>query len=146
MTEVADLVANLSLGEAQTFRNLAVVPLIDASRGPAGYLTLDDALARGLTEITEVSEAGSVPQLKLTNRGDGQVFLLDGEELAGAKQNRILNLSILPCRSTCTRGRLAPAPITSSCSVPRSRPRQDGDTGAQWATSRLLCNNGCNEK
>ncbi len=61
----------------------------------AGWLTLDDALALGVTEITEVSEAGSVPQLRLLNRGDLPVFLLDGEELVGAKQNRILNLSVL---------------------------------------------------
>ena len=72
-----------------------VVPLLDLSSPTAGWLTLDDALARGVTEITEVSEAGSVPQLRLLNRGDEPVFLLDGEELIGAKQNRILNLSIL---------------------------------------------------
>jgi len=41
-----------------------------------------------------------VPHLKLFNRSDEEVFLLDGEELVGAKQNRILNLSILvPGRS-----------------------------------------------
>src|SRR5690606_1658034 len=49
----------------------------------------------GGAEVTGVSEAGAVPHLRLLNRGAGQVFLLDGEELAGAKQNRILNLSLL---------------------------------------------------
>ncbi|MCG3775344.1 MAG: hypothetical protein JW395_2176 [Nitrospira sp.] len=89
------LSSRISFGSPQTFRNLAVVPLLDPSLPAAGWLTLDDALARGVTEITEVSEAGSVPQLRLLNRGDQAVFLLDGEELVGAKQNRILNLSIL---------------------------------------------------
>jgi hypothetical protein len=36
-----------------------------------------------------------VPQLLFRNFGDLAVFLLDGEELVGAKQNRVLNLSIL---------------------------------------------------
>ena len=45
--------------------------------------------------MTEVSEGGSVPELKFFNSGDKPVFLLDGEQLIGAKQNRILNLSIL---------------------------------------------------
>jgi hypothetical protein len=95
VAELSILNARISCAPAQIFRNLAVVPLIDPSTGPARYLTLDEALARGQTEITEVSEAGSVPQLRLLNRGSDRVFLLDGEELVGAKQNRILNLSIL---------------------------------------------------
>ena len=93
--ELSALPSRISVGVAQTFRNLVVVPLLDPSSPVAGWLTLDDALERGATEITEVSETGSVPQLKLLNRGDAAVFLLDGEELVGAKQNRILNLSIL---------------------------------------------------
>jgi hypothetical protein len=36
-----------------------------------------------------------VPELRLENQGDQPVFLLDGEELIGCKQNRVLNLSIL---------------------------------------------------
>lgn len=45
--------------------------------------------------ITEVSEQGVVPQLRFVNRGRVPVLLVDGEELLGAKQNRIVNLSIL---------------------------------------------------
>lgn len=92
---LSDLARRLALGEAQSFRSLVVVPLLDASAGPTGLLILAEALARGTTEVTEVSEAGSVPQLRLLNRGGEEVFLLDGEELAGARQNRILNLSLL---------------------------------------------------
>lgn len=93
--ELSALPSRISVGVAQTFRNLVVLPLLDPSSPVAGWLTLDDALERGATEITEVSETGSVPQLQLLNREDTAVFLLDGEELVGAKQNRILNLSIL---------------------------------------------------
>lgn len=95
IAELTALKAKLVFGEVQAFRNLAIVPLVDPTAMPAGWLTLVDALACGVTEITEISESGSVPQLKLINRGDAQVFLLDGEELVGAKQNRILNISIL---------------------------------------------------
>jgi hypothetical protein len=93
--ELANLASRLSLGGARTFHNLTMVPLLDPSSGPAGYLTLDDALAADTIEIVEVSERGRVPELRLQSRSDRPVFLLDGEELVGAKQNRILNLSIL---------------------------------------------------
>ena len=45
--------------------------------------------------ITEVSDSGSVPQLLAINDNGSPIFLLDGEELVGAKQNRVLNLSIM---------------------------------------------------
>ena len=59
------------------------------------YLTLDEAHKDGSASVSEVSESGSVPDLRFLNNGNKPVFLLDGEELLGAKQNRILNLSIL---------------------------------------------------
>jgi hypothetical protein len=42
-----------------------------------------------------VSEAGTVPTLRLTNTAERLVLLLDGEELIGAKQNRVLNTTVL---------------------------------------------------
>ena len=38
---------------------------------------------------------GSVPELKVFNGLSQPVLLLDGEELIGAKQNRVLNLTIM---------------------------------------------------
>ncbi|MGH8953160.1 MAG: ARPP-1 family domain-containing protein, partial [Acidimicrobiia bacterium] len=45
--------------------------------------------------ITEATEAGTVPFLQVTNNADHPLLLLDGEELLGAKQNRILNTTVL---------------------------------------------------
>ena len=69
--------------------------LLRDGAGEPGYLLLDEAVRQGLARVTEVSAAGSVPELKLVNDADRPVLLLDGEELVGAKQNRIVNLSIL---------------------------------------------------
>jgi hypothetical protein len=51
----------------------------------------------------EISGAGSVPELLVTNRERTPVLLLDGEELAGAKQNRVLNTTILIREASETR-------------------------------------------
>ncbi|MGH6826824.1 ARPP-1 family domain-containing protein [Methyloceanibacter sp.] len=77
------------------FRSLAVSPLVVSKPRAADYATLDEALTTGRVRITEVGEAGSVPELKLLNDTDQPILLLDGEELTGAKQNRICNLTIL---------------------------------------------------
>jgi hypothetical protein len=95
MQRIIDAVTGVRVGEPATYCNLTVFPLFGVDLKNAGYLTLDEALERKCSVITEVSEGGSVPELKFVNSGISSVFLLDGEELIGAKQNRILNLSIL---------------------------------------------------
>lgn len=95
MNHVADALANIRVGDPVSFRNLDCFPLYSPENGAAEYVTLDEALEARTARITEVSDEGSVPDLKLFNEGDNPVFLLDGEELIGAKQDRVLNLSIL---------------------------------------------------
>lgn len=95
MQHVIDALTGIRVGESIAYRNLTVFPLFSTAKDPAGYITLDEALERKLSEITEINEGGSVPELKFINSGSARVFLLDGEELIGAKQNRIINLSIL---------------------------------------------------
>ena len=58
---------------------------------PADAVTLAGESVR----ITEVREGGSVPDLRVANLGDVPLLLLDGEQLVGAKQNRILNMTVL---------------------------------------------------
>lgn len=95
MKRIVDATANVRVGEPMVYRNLTVFPLFGNPSARAGYLTLDEALAQKCAVITEVSEGGSVPELKFVNSGKSPVFLLDGEELIGAKQNRVINISIL---------------------------------------------------
>jgi ARG and Rhodanese-Phosphatase-superfamily-associated Protein domain len=72
---------------------LTVVPLLAPLVTDPGWLTL--AEAGDGAQIGEVDEAGSVPHLAVTNRSDRALLLVDGEQLIGAKQNRILNTTVL---------------------------------------------------
>jgi hypothetical protein len=87
--------AAIKVGQATQFRNLIIFPLFATEARQPDYLTLDEALGGDLARITEVSEAGAVPELFFENLSDRKILLLDGEELVGAKQNRVLNVSIL---------------------------------------------------
>jgi hypothetical protein len=94
MQLITDTISSAKLGKPKTFRNLTVFPVFGKDIAP-DYVTLDEALAGKFARVTEVSEGGSVPDLKFINDSDASVFLMEGEELIGAKQNRTLNLSIL---------------------------------------------------
>jgi len=85
----------MEIGACQSFENMAVFPLQFPGNGGPEYITLKEALERGVFAVTEVSAGGSVPELMVENKGDVAVLILDGEELAGAKQNRVLNTTIL---------------------------------------------------
>lgn len=82
------------LGAPVIHRGVAITPLFPLRTPETAYITLDEALPRGL-RIEETSDAGSVPELIVTNPLDQRVLLYDGEELLGAKQNRILNITVL---------------------------------------------------
>ena len=92
---VTNFLFQLEFGELQTFNNMAVMPLFTSVNDSPKYLTLKEALERGLLVITEISKTGSVPELRVVNKAEIPALLLDGEELAGAKQNRVLNTTIL---------------------------------------------------
>ncbi len=90
----------IQLGEPREHRGIVITPLFPRRKPVAQYLTLDQALPLGL-QVTEVSDAGTVPELAVLNPLDERVLLYDGEELVGAKQNRILNITVLvPAKST----------------------------------------------
>lgn len=94
---IAQTLWSVTLGTPVMCDAISMFPLVGppaVEREPF-YLTLDEALARGAADITEISAQGSVPELRVLNTGETPVFILDGEELVGAKQNRVVNLTIL---------------------------------------------------
>jgi hypothetical protein len=65
------------------------------SESQLGYRTLDELMAADALEVTEIDEGGSVPTIRVTNKSDLMAFLMAGEQLVGAKQNRVLNVSLM---------------------------------------------------
>lgn len=94
---------SITVTEPATAQNLTIFPLtVSQTKGP-DYLPLATAIeAHGLV-VTEVDESGSVPDLQVENPSLHCVLLLDGEELRGAKQNRIVNTTILLAPRSRTR-------------------------------------------
>jgi hypothetical protein len=83
------------LGEPRSFRGLTLIALFPTEPPELEYIGLDEAVARGLT-ISEVCAEGIVELLAVSNPLNANVLLYEGEELVGAKQNRILEQTI-PC-------------------------------------------------
>jgi hypothetical protein len=91
---ISRLFERLELGDPKSDQGLTLVPVFGSFTGLPEFVTLGQALAAQTLIVTEVSEGGSVSALKARNCGSVGVLIIDGEELAGAKQNRVLNTSV----------------------------------------------------
>ena len=79
----------------QTAGPLSVLQFATSDQDSFAYVPADIAIGKGMVEVRETSDAGSVNALIVLNASDTFIFLMDGDILAGAKQNRVLNTSVL---------------------------------------------------
>ena len=93
------LMDRVHLGDPQSREVLTLWPIqLD---DPAGlgqgtrYVSLGTAQRAGTLLVDEVSEGGSVPNVRVVNNGNQAVLVLFGEHIVGAKQNRVANASFL---------------------------------------------------
>lgn len=85
---------DVRIGSPQQHEQLTIYPLLSATERELPYLLLIEAINASLVEITEKG-GGTVPALIARNQAADAVLILDGEQLIGARQNRMTNRSIL---------------------------------------------------
>lgn len=92
------LVTTLKVAPRQEHAALTLWPLVQepglASPIPP-CVPLAHALARGEVTIDEIHASGAVPHVRISPRGPQPVLVLFGEELVGARQNRVANATFL---------------------------------------------------
>jgi len=157
--QMKDVLPEWTPATAIGHRNLTLVPLRGEGHQQRfqDYLLASEAIDAGVLTVTEVDESGTVPELLAANDADRPVLLIDGEELQGAKQNRILNTSVLLSPKSKTRipvscveegrwshvsptfkaGNYAPSSLRQRKSRDvqyslRARGRAESDQGAVW--------------
>lgn len=83
------------LGRPAHYRNVTLFPIPNGQGSESAYLLLEEGIEAGSVTVTEVEQQGSVPELKVVNEADQPVLILGGEVLKGAKQNRMVNITVL---------------------------------------------------
>ena len=97
MPTLYELLKAVEMGTPVACRNLQLVPLARAeqAKAPLDYMLAADAFQQCVLRVTEVDAGGSVPELLAISEASVSILLLGGEELIGAKQNRMLNTDVL---------------------------------------------------
>jgi hypothetical protein len=91
---LAQLLSETGLGEEQTNRNLTLVPLMATWTGQ-GILPMPVAMTCDEFAIKEMEGGASVSEVRVVSGLEQCVLLMEGEEMLGALQNRVVNSTIL---------------------------------------------------
>ena len=83
------------IGKRIELKGLSVFPLYLKSGLKAVVRSGLEMIDKGVVHVKEVSDAGSVPTLYVTNDCLHNVLFVEGDQLVGAKQNRMCNSSVL---------------------------------------------------
>jgi hypothetical protein len=92
---LAQALHSLEIREPVSHGLLHIFPLQGDTHAEQDISLLEGALQAGTLHIEEPHEAGSVPELRVVNEGNLRVLILEGDKLIGAKQNRVVNSSVL---------------------------------------------------
>ncbi len=90
-----ELLNTLTIGQPTHHHNLTFFPLLWPETHKPSYTLLSTAIERGEAVVEEINESGSVPNLGVTNRCKRPLLIPEGEILIGAKQNRVINVTVL---------------------------------------------------
>ncbi|MCC6489493.1 MAG: HIRAN domain-containing protein [Candidatus Hydrogenedentes bacterium] len=139
---VRDALLGLRLGAPVGYDRLQLFPLYGGNGHARHHAILSEAIEGGTAEVREVSDVGSVPELMVVNRGDRPLLIPEGEILSGAKQNRVVNITVLVAEkselvipvSCVERGRwskVSPGFRATHFAPPRARGRKSAGVMAQ---------------
>ena len=85
---------SLVISKPIIYKNLAIYPLTRRSAHTTEYVTLDEAMNKDWLTIREIGN-GEVNFVELKNIGNKVVFIMTGEMISGAKQDRMLKDDVL---------------------------------------------------
>jgi hypothetical protein len=142
---ISDFASHLQVGMPRRYQNLTLYPIFAEDVEVADIdLTLDAAMAKGWIEVRELKST-EVNRVRVSNTGKRPVFIMGGEMLGGAKQDRIVGDDlIIPARSEIVipvfcveHGRWAMATdrfVTTGFIAPSEvrKARARGDQAAVW--------------
>ncbi len=89
-----ETMGRVKIGDPLFARNLTIFPLVNGGGEACSYYTLSEGIEAGSVTVSEL-EIPDVNEVILDNQGNEPLFLLDGEEIFGARQTRVTTTAAL---------------------------------------------------
>jgi len=91
---VYEFLEGLNIKGSQYKKGLTLFPIYGEVKSSYYYITLDEAIKKDILIIKE-ADMEMVSRIEVINKGKDNVFIMEGEELIGGKQNRVVNMSLI---------------------------------------------------
>jgi len=103
MDNLKSFLDQVTLGDVQTTEHVMIIPIFNKKPKAENYIGLTEAFKTNVLEIKDVSQDGSVNDVIAVNKGHVPILILESEQFKGAKQNRMINTTVLiPAQSELT--------------------------------------------
>jgi ARG/rhodanese/phosphatase superfamily protein len=100
MESIVERLESVRFGDEIKYQRFRFVPLVAPSLAEPEYRLVTDSWMEEV-KIEEVSQSGMVDRIRVVNKSPHRILLLDGQQLVGAKQNRVMNTDVLiPAKTT----------------------------------------------
>jgi hypothetical protein len=87
--------SNMTLAKSDSYKNMTIYPVKNIRVGTSSFILLDEAIKQGIIEITEKG-SGDVNNLEVRKKSSKKpVFMMAGEIIQGAKQDRVIGQDIV---------------------------------------------------
>jgi hypothetical protein len=96
--ELGRYLDRVQIAEPVVFRDLAVYPVLLSGGADlrGSWLTMDQAISRGILVVSEKGAGGSVPVVVVENRSRSEhIFIMGGEVISGGKQTRTVRNDLI---------------------------------------------------
>lgn len=90
--ELQDVLGRIAFDRPALYRNLIIYPVSGSGHSGNGIVSLHRGLKEGAIEVLDT---GKVEILRMRNNSGQKVLGIDGQEVRGGYQNRVLNFSVL---------------------------------------------------
>ncbi|WP_405294238.1 ARPP-1 family domain-containing protein [Methanobrevibacter sp.] len=94
ISNLEEINSNIELLAPQSYRNISIIPIKSNSNTKLDLLTLKKGFELGLVEVKEC-EVSTVNTLIVKNNAVTPLILIDGEEVVGGDQNRLVNATTI---------------------------------------------------
>lgn len=84
----------VKISKKQNYKNLSVFPIINNNQMKLDFIDLKTGLEMGIVSVEEC-KTSDISHVELHNNSVAPLLLIDGEEIIGSKQNRIINETLI---------------------------------------------------
>lgn len=97
LPKLAGFPGQFRLGDGVTYGAVRIFPIYSTAKTdvPEEYISLAEAQKRGVVDISELDQGGTVNQVEIRNKSEKPIYVVSGDIITGGKQDRVIAMDMV---------------------------------------------------